>query len=183
MKRAAVLAAVITCLLFPLSALSYTAYVGVDASLSFGDLQGFQFDVSGTGLTLTQYFVGDSVDVNGVSKPGAIPAIYAWQILLQQGNNVSGFDYPPVFGDAPLSAGIILSLSTTSDIGFELSNFELIDYSPYQPYPGYYRVAENFFTGGAEYIFTATPVPIPPTLLLLGAGLAGLAAMRWRKGA
>ncbi len=171
-----------TCLVFPLGALSYTAYVGVDASLSFGDLQGFQFDVSETGLTLTQYFVGDSVDVNGVSKPGAIPGINSWNILLQQGDNVSGFDDPP-FGDAPLSAGIILSLSTASDAGFALSNFQLIDYSPYGPYPGYYRVAENFFNGGAEYTITANAVPIPPTLLLLGAGLAGLAAMRWRKGA
>lgn len=186
MSKRAFLPAVFICLFFPLSALGYTVYVGVDDSLQLSSIDGFQFDASVpvAGMTLTTYNIGSSVTVNGVLKPGAVPlpvGSNSWDIAKISAYAISGLTTSPSLN---LSQGIVLSLDQSSPFGLVLSSFLLYDYSKTNLlYTGAFHVIENPFNGGAEYTITANAVPLPPSLLMLGAGLAGLAAMRWRKGA
>jgi hypothetical protein len=62
---------------------------------------------------------------------------------------------------ASLSGGHTLSVSTSTDISYVLFNTD-------DPFPG-----SIYFDN-----FTYNPVPIPPTIFLMGGGLAGLAVLR-----
>jgi hypothetical protein len=165
-------AVLLICLLLPAGALAYTAVVSVDSSLDLSRIDWFSF-VSTVPISLN------------ADPPELISYITNWTIAGQPTTSgVIAWDNGAFRGGAnPLSPGNLLSIQ--KDVVFELSSFVLQEYisNPpgYVPYPLPFSVDPTPLADGIQYTYTA--VPIPPTLLLLGAGLAGLAAMRWRKGA
>jgi hypothetical protein len=159
-------------LLIPAGALAYTAVVSVDSSLDLNRIDYFSFE-STVPISLN------------ADPPELISYITNWTIAGQPATfGVIAWDNGAFSGGAnPLSPGNLLSIQKNSEV-FELSNFVLWEYITNPPgyvdYPLPFSVVSTPLIDGIQYTYTA--VPIPPTLLLLGAGLAGLAAMRWRKG-
>jgi hypothetical protein len=71
-----------------------------------------------------------------------------------------------------VDAGVISWLAKAQ--GINPSNYDFSSFIIYTP-TGDYASNQEFMSGGAS------PVPLPPTVLLLGSGLLGLVALGWRR--
>ena len=187
MKKTLLLMMVSLCLLSPICASAYTAYVSVDSSLDLSTIQGFEFTIlisDPSGLTLTTFTDDSTVAVNGVNKNGAVPLGSYWNIQPVPGPppGVLGQDFGDFIGTGtvPLKEGVILSLVDPTDFTLDIGSFSLRS-DPLVPdsYLPEFTVTSNFFGGGAEYIYTA--VPIPGSILLLGSGVLCLVGLARRK--
>jgi hypothetical protein len=160
---------------------AYTVFVATDDTIDLTSVVGFYFDVSDVTsdqLDLTIYYQGDTVEVGGVTRAGAVPPNFnpgfqlPWQIdLITSPNGCAGKEVWP--WGYNLSSGIILSLELEGDTAFSLDNF-ILTWSGET-----FNIIETSLEGGKEYTFSA--VPIPGSLVLLGSGLIGLIGLGRRR--
>jgi hypothetical protein len=189
-KRISIVAALLL-FLVPTYALSYISYFGFDSSVDMSLLTGFQFDVLNADpndLTLTLYNTTDQVDIDSQTFSGAFPANQVgttspWTAFTADPSIVV-YDLSSLYitpGDgSPLSAGVALSIEGTSP--FSLSNFIFSsDYDPLGAYPIAVNINEASLAAGDGMTYTASSVPLPSALILLGSGLAGLVGFRRRR--
>jgi hypothetical protein len=171
-------------LFIPCSSFGYITYLEIDESINLGSVSGFQFDVLGydiQDLELEIFYAGEQVDVDGVLRSPAVPTAlgpnYPWEITTTP---TGIFAYDNSYGTFPLSAGVILSLESSSDVIFLLDNLVLADNNSST---GYYEDSPYFLpseqlSSREGSVFTISAVPVPSSIFLLGGGLLGFLAYR-----
>jgi len=138
---------------------AYTVEFNVDSSLALNEIVGFEFDV-----------VGVDANTLGLTRGAAVPL--EWDVFPTIANTISGTDMS--FGSFPLSAGNVLTMTSASM--FSLGNFIFASTNPGGSYPYPFFINESPISDGMTY--TASAVPVPAAVWLLGAGLSGLVALR-----
>jgi hypothetical protein len=183
MKKLSVLVAALFVMLLPYSVFGYVVYIEVAPSLQFSNIDGLQFDISGGGFswsnsTSSLYLTTATVNVNGVDKTGAVTANWSKSNVSSPTTGFAAVDLYNNDTATPLVAGVLASV--TAPNAFTASNFRLADSTQMNgKYPYAFTVSTITFTGGAEYVVSA--VPIPAAVWLLGSGLLGLVAVRRRR--
>jgi hypothetical protein len=165
MKKLAVLLAVIVMFCLPGMASAYL----------------FNFDYSGTGVTASGTFTADSIS-SGVYLITGISGVRNNQNIT---SFVTGGSTPFQYKDTLIDNVLIMPnnpafLSNTNSSGFDFGTISGDEFNPYYSGGKYY---EWKIDGGPSielttFNVTASSVPIPPTVYLLGAGLLGLVGLR-----
>lgn len=151
-----------------------TVNVFFDETLDFTAIHGFGFNIVGTSVDdVTLDII--TTTTNGGAVPNGL-----WDIYKGSSNNsIDGYDL--TWGNFNLSAGLALTL-TTIDTPITLSDFYLSD-SNYAD--GIYRlpftVLEKITTEGIDYTYSASAVPVPSSIILLGFGICALFGIKRKK--
>jgi len=163
------------------SVFSYTAEFAVDNTFDFSIVDGLDVAVSGvnplTDLTLDIVYTFEGGAVPGIDV--GVGVFTSWDgFLTNYGANVSTTEFIPLGVADQLVSGIAFSLTAGSM--FTVESFDINSSSESSGlYPGPVNITSNPTADGLVY--TASQVPIPSAILLLGGGLIGLVGLRRRK--
>jgi hypothetical protein len=169
-----------------ITAEAYTVYFEFSDGLQFDDIQGFDLFTSAEiadplSLSMALYSQGST---SPTGKDGAIPLNYAgifeaYDIFLANYgvSSLRNFDSGDIPGwDTNFTPGTVLSIS--SPVTFSFDEIVLLAGTESGLYEGQYAVHTEAIADGM--IYTASAVPVPGAVWLLGAGLSGLVALRRR---
>ena len=175
MKQIAVFIAAAFLVFYSNVARAYTVEFNVDSSLALDEIVGFEFDVVGVDANTLEL-------TRGAAVPPDLMAGFPWDVFPTIANTIFGIDMS--FGSFPLSEGNVLTMTSAST--FTLGDFIFGSFTSNGAYPYPFFINETPISGGMAYTVSANQdvpaVPVPAAVWLLGSGLAGLVALRRKKG-
>lgn len=185
MKKILVSALVVSTFFGASVASAYTVYFEFGSGIDFDLVDGFDLFTSNdignplADLSLTIY---DQGTTSGTGSSGATPQNYLGVVeaydttIATYGVTSSREHYNGDFAgwDTNFIPGTVLSISAAK--AFSLTDIVLNSLSTSGKYEGPYSITTETISDGMVY--TASAVPIPAAVWLLGAGLSGLVAMR-----
>lgn len=173
-------------LLFFIPAISFSATTSfvIDDTVDLSVVTGFQLDILDQGwdfagnAMLQTRFQDEMVLIGAELIPGAVTRVPVWDIfkVFTPNIGVSGLDN--TFGSFPLTSGVVFqidTLLTPEPIMFNQDSFFLM--------MGFGDVMADVILFNKELadgsvVYTASMVPIPSSLLLLGGGICALLGIR-----
>lgn len=162
----------------PSVSVAVTTYFAIDDTIDLSDVTGFQINIIDQGFDLTNdanlqtRFQGSTLMIDGVNYSGAVSAIpKIWDIYRVNNPKLGIAGLDNTFGSFPLIPGIVFQIDSTSPLYFDISSLILMKGFG-DVIPDAQLLSKTLLNG--SLLYTASQVPIPSTLLLLGGGILAI---------